>query len=434
MTRFVFLLIMLFSVSALGQDPVVTVRWKNAGSAFVSSVAGSPLHHLGKPASTNIGVGSICPIYYYFDPSAGIMPFTQNLPSSRFAVKVTPTSVCTVWTINLDFDIISSTPSQRDTIYLFMKEATPPHNTMFEGYYLTRVGNNQFQFEIFPVPLNTPPAVGTAVVNPMRDFFIGAWIKGDPSHSVTWKFKTPQIYGGSYPRSVCFTSPATWVSASSIVGQPVDWYASATICITPPVVPVELTSLRTRMDGPRVVLDWETASERNNHGFLIERSAEANGEFTPVGFVEGRGTSVLPNAYSWTDDGALLVGSDLLWYRLQQIDIDGTRTPFGPVLARVTAPTHPTLAILDTYPHPYSLTRRGALTLRYQLPEDAAVRVTAVDLLGRTWATVDEGPRTAGIHSVSWFPPHDLTIPSGMLLLRLQAGDRIVHHRVLLQR
>ena len=56
------------------------------------------------------------------------------------------------------------------------------------------------------------------------------------------------------------------------------------------VVPVELTSFTSAVDGNNVILSWSTASELNNQGFEIQRSTQGN-EFASIGFVAGHGTT-----------------------------------------------------------------------------------------------------------------------------------------------
>ena len=87
-------------------------------------------------------------------------------------------------------------------------------------------------------------------------------------------------------------------------------------------IPVELTSFRATYSKNDVQLNWSTASELNNLGFEIERSTNRS-DWRIIGFREGKGTSTEPQEYSFTDD---LFGNNsyILYYRLQQIDFDGS--------------------------------------------------------------------------------------------------------------
>lgn len=85
-------------------------------------------------------------------------------------------------------------------------------------------------------------------------------------------------------------------------------------------LPVELVSFTAEHTGNGVVnLNWNTATETNNDGFVIERSA--NGQnWAEIGFVEGNGTTDMPNSYTHQDN---VEGAGTYFYRLKQIDYDG---------------------------------------------------------------------------------------------------------------
>lgn len=56
------------------------------------------------------------------------------------------------------------------------------------------------------------------------------------------------------------------------------------------VIPVELSSFTAAGNGNTAILNWETATEKNNQGFFIERK-DNNGEFSSISFIEGKGTT-----------------------------------------------------------------------------------------------------------------------------------------------
>lgn len=90
------------------------------------------------------------------------------------------------------------------------------------------------------------------------------------------------------------------------------------MCIS---LPVELVSFSGDSKAEGNVLQWTTASEINNKGFEVERST--NGRlFETIGFVEGNTDSRQALNYSFTD----ATQQSLTYYRLKQIDWDGTST------------------------------------------------------------------------------------------------------------
>lgn len=76
-------------------------------------------------------------------------------------------------------------------------------------------------------------------------------------------------------------------------------------------------------EGTGVVLNWATASEQNNRGFTIERSADGI-SWQPIGMVTSlalAGNSDQPLYYRYTDNNPL---PGVNFYRLKQTDWDGT--------------------------------------------------------------------------------------------------------------
>lgn len=93
------------------------------------------------------------------------------------------------------------------------------------------------------------------------------------------------------------------------------------------ILPVELLSFNA-VDAPAVVqVNWVTASERNTSHFVVERSADAE-EYAVVGTVPAAGESYAVLHYAM-DDAHPLHG--LSYYRLKQVDRDGSTAYFGPV-------------------------------------------------------------------------------------------------------
>lgn len=66
-------------------------------------------------------------------------------------------------------------------------------------------------------------------------------------------------------------------------------------------------------------LSWITTSEVNNDYFLVERSYDGE-NFTAVGEVDGVGSSIVENVYSFYDP---VDSHKLTYYRLKQVDTDG---------------------------------------------------------------------------------------------------------------
>ncbi len=187
-------------------------------------------------------------------------------------------------------------------------------------------------------------------------------------------------------------------------------------------LPVELTSFSARLRGTDAVLQWNTATELNNFGFDIERSTDRE-NWESVGFVPGHGSSASPKQYSFTD-ARIDARAPVLYYRLRQIDRDGTTAYSGTVALRLSAAG---FRLAQNYPNPFS----GFTTIDYELPADAPVSLRVYDLLGSEVATLVDQQLTAGSYTLR-FDPLSLRLRPGQYLCVLNAGDqrmtRILHY------
>ncbi|MBO0937182.1 T9SS type A sorting domain-containing protein [Fibrella sp. HMF5335] len=97
--------------------------------------------------------------------------------------------------------------------------------------------------------------------------------------------------------------------------------------------PVELVSFSGQAAGNAVLLTWSTAQEQNSERFVVQRSADAS-EFVSVGTRQSFGTTDRQQYYSLTDESPR---NGLNYYRLQQIDHDGSVVYSKPIAVRVEA-------------------------------------------------------------------------------------------------
>jgi chitinase len=85
-------------------------------------------------------------------------------------------------------------------------------------------------------------------------------------------------------------------------------------------LPVELVSFTGNSNGVNsAMLEWKTATEKNNSYFDILRSQDGV-QFETVGRVKGSGNSSTVNNYHFTDND---LNGDIFYYTLRQVDIDG---------------------------------------------------------------------------------------------------------------
>ena len=87
-------------------------------------------------------------------------------------------------------------------------------------------------------------------------------------------------------------------------------------------LPVELISFAGTKKDRQINLNWKTASELNNDGFIIEKGDKtAYGmEWNRFGFIQGNGTTQEAQTYSFIDQRP---EEGFNYYRLKQMDFDG---------------------------------------------------------------------------------------------------------------
>lgn len=161
------------------------------------------------------------------------------------------------------------------------------------------------------------------------------------------------------------------------------------IRFTPQVVPVEFTSFTGAFVGNNVELKWSTATELNNRGFEIQRSANGSA-FATVAFVEGNGTTTEQKQYSFTDRN---VESRVNFaYRLKQIDYNGTFEYSSVVNLGSTLPVE---FVLDqNYPNPFN----PSTTIAFAVPVKSDVTLEVYNLIGQKIMTLVQGEVEAGTH------------------------------------
>ncbi len=169
--------------------------------------------------------------------------------------------------------------------------------------------------------------------------------------------------------------------------------------------PVELVSFNGKADNGEVLLNWQTASEKDNDYFQIEHSTDGSA-FEPVGKVTGKGTTASMNNYSFRHSRPAKGAN---YYRFKQVDFDG-KYAYSPIVNVEIARGMD----VELYPNPTT----GYVKLKGDLAEGTA-RLT--DITGR-------------LISESQLPDQyliDLTRqPEGIYLLEIQMGSESVVKRV----
>jgi len=141
-------------------------------------------------------------------------------------------------------------------------------------------------------------------------------------------------------------------------------------------LPVELVRFGAQVvRAVDVQLTWRTATERNNDHFDVQRSPDGR-TFETLARVAGRGTSSEPTNYAYLDAGIGQQASGTVYYRLHQVDRDGTDS-YAPVqTVRFGKAGLPAIAL---FPNPATATVQLDLS---QLPV-GTYQVQVLDNVGR---------------------------------------------------
>ncbi|SFQ76211.1 right-handed parallel beta-helix repeat-containing protein [Hymenobacter arizonensis] len=271
--------------------------------------------------------------------------------------------------------------------------------------------NGDIISNVFDVNGGTYSSAGAVIDNGVRSIALASGSNPLPA-GVSLNTVTGQLFvsNATALRTGTYVVTITTVDAyGGITTQPV------TFVIGSFPLPVELVTFTvTAVKNLDAALVWRTATEKNNDRFEVERSL--NGvDFAAIGQVRGQGTKSSATDYALTDAGIGRKASGLVYYRLKQVDTDGTAT-FSPV--RTVTFTKALVPSISVYPNPATAETKLDLS---QLPA-GAYQVSLLDATGRT---VLNTTLTAGL-------AHTLelnTIASGTytLLVRGQNGGQVVN-------
>jgi hypothetical protein len=200
-------------------------------------------------------------------------------------------------------------------------------------------------------------------------------------------------------------------------------------------MPVELTSFTADVFGGGILLNWSTATEVNNYGFEVQRSA-AYDEWEVIGFVEGHGNSNSPKEYEFADDLTTLEDYQEnmdLEYRLKQIDTDGAYEYYSLIAAvasgNITGIEDESMPVkfelLQNYPNPFN----PATTIKFSLPESAETLLEVYNSIGQKVATLIDQDLGSGYHEVEW---NASGFATGLYIYRLTSQNFVAVKKMVL--
>ncbi len=194
------------------------------------------------------------------------------------------------------------------------------------------------------------------------------------------------------------TIGSTWGESDYVLSTSITSFSTFYFAKNTGTLPVIYNSFVVKRKEKMVDLTWTTATEQNNRGFHIQRSADGI-NFVDIDFVAGAGNSNVVNQYKYLD-AQPLKGRN--YYRLQQEDLDGRQkaSEIHSVLFSVTG-------VQSIFPNP----ARNLLAIQFDDSEiQRELKVIGMD--GKLWIS-----QTARFSSNADINISNL--PAGIYLLRV---------------
>ncbi len=185
-------------------------------------------------------------------------------------------------------------------------------------------------------------------------------------------------------------------------------------------LPVTLVSFVAKAAGTDAQLSWTTAQELNNDHFAVERSFDGS-RFVAVAEVKGKGTTSAATSYSLTDAQVASKGR-AAYYRLRQVDTDGTSTYSTVEMVRFAGAA--AQATLDVYPNP--ATSFSATRLNLAGMSAGTYQVSIVDLTGRVQRRFAQAGGSNELLDIT-------ELPAGTYLVQVQGNGQAFTKRLVKQ-
>jgi hypothetical protein len=188
---------------------------------------------------------------------------------------------------------------------------------------------------------------------------------------------------------------------------------------------IEITSFTGNARNGGIDLTWETASETNNHSFIVERSEIGNDAWDEVDNVAGAGTTTTPQIYGMRDNN--VVSGHTYQYRLYNMDFDGAISCQNNNIITVEYNDNNILDLAQNSPNPFATETYFKLTVPNQ-----NVTLQVLDIFGRVVRTIVDNQLLNGTNEYSWNGSNEggAKVADGNYILRLVAGNEIITKKI----
>ncbi|SDK97350.1 Por secretion system C-terminal sorting domain-containing protein [Catalinimonas alkaloidigena] len=271
------------------------------------------------------------------------------------------------------------------------------------------MSNGDFSFGCFCIPYGNLTFTGEdsgVIVEEGGTVNDNTYFEGD---NMFIRVQDTNVWSGNGCSSNCGTIQGSFTPTAGRMAAPID--------LANPL-PVELVSFTATASLQAAVLQWATASEHNNHYFSVERSVDGHA-FEAIAEVAGAGSSSQTHRYEFADPEAASLLSPVLYYRLRQVDFDGS-FHYSPVVT-LQRPTE--LDRVEVQPNPF----RERLMLSLYSPSSAQVQVRLFDARGQEALVqayaLQKGANQLEINAIQ-------QVPAGVYLLEVQGQTWVNRQKV----
>lgn len=230
-------------------------------------------------------------------------------------------------------------------------------------------------------------------------------------------------FTGSHSNRATEKAGAASVTLSHTLSANEDWVMiGGTMQDNAVILPVEIVDFKAnRLPDNFVLLSWNTATEKQNSHFIIQRSLDGS-NWDEIVQVKGAGTTSSPNDYKYEDDLSTSEHSPALeaksiYYRLIQVDMDGTMNEYRTIEA---SPVKESEIEMIVYPNPVE---NGRINLHVDMSrnEDTALLQILNDLgkvVFELPVALKKGDNDLHLQCV---------LTAGVYLARVTAGNHTLH-------
>jgi len=184
----------------------------------------------------------------------------------------------------------------------------------------------------------------------------------------------------------------------------------------PTPLPIELAMFNATTTNAGIMLRWKTASEKNNAYFEVERSNDGF-SFEMLTRIAGYGTTNTPQSYQYSDMQNLAWNS-VSYYRLKQIDTDGTFTYSATISVQQRQQ-----AQVFAYPNPFG----SRITIALGASLDSEAEVVLLSLTGKRYLQKALPTDASGFLNIDGLD----ALPAGVYLLNVTYNNSVFIKKML---